>query len=110
MEATTVNPSTSGVLAEPRKSYNEMLPEERSQYLQKELPIRFGSPLFTKLKKRYWELNHCKGLPIVIAIEAFHEEEAHLYSDTSLSSYLYGIWQTCDFSKTGKLKIKSQSI
>lgn len=110
VEATTVNPSTSGALAEPRKLFVEMLPEERLQHLQKELPIRFGSPLFTKLQKRYWELDHCKGLPIIIAIEAFHQKDAHLFADTSLSSYLYGIWHIGDFLKTGKLKIDTESI
>ena len=110
VEATTVNPSTSGTLSGTDKKIDEMTPNELLHYLQEELPIRFGSPLFSKLQKRYWELDHCKELPIVIAIEAFHQEDAHLFSDTSLSSYLYGIWHTGDLLKTGKLKIDTESI
>lgn len=110
VEATTINPSTSGVLSEARKPFSEMSAQERLEHLQEELPIRFGGPLFSKLKKRYWELDQCKGLPLVIAIEAFHEKEAHLFSDTSLGSYLYGTWHSGDLQKTGKLRIDVESI
>ena len=87
-----------------------MSAEELVRYLREELPIRFGSPLFSKLKKRYWELNHCKELPLVIAIEAFHETGAQLFSDTSLSGYLYGIWQSGDLRDTGELTIGTEAV
>jgi hypothetical protein len=110
VEATTVNPSTSGALAGSEVTFTDMAPEERLKYLQEELPIRFGSPLFSKLKKRYWELDHCKGFPIVIAIEAFHQKDAHVFADTSLASYLYGIWHYGDLQKSGNLRINAQPV
>jgi len=48
--------------------------------LKNEMPIRFGSPLFTKLGKRYWELEHVKGKPFVIAIADFHDDSSMIVS------------------------------
>ena len=110
VEATTVNPSKSGTMSRPGKRFDEMSTEEKLQYLKEELPIRFGSPLFSKLKKRYWEKEHCRDMPLVIAVEDFHENDSLLFAETSLSSYLYGIWHTGSWAKTGKLNIDAESI
>jgi len=91
VEATTVNRSTSGPLSGDGKKINEMSFSERLQYESQELAIRFGSPLYSKLQKKYWELDHCKGMPLVLAIQAFHHEEAIFYSDNALTQYLYGL-------------------
>ena len=32
------------------------------------IPVKFGSPLYSKLKKKYWDLPHVKGKPLVFAI------------------------------------------
>lgn len=66
------------------------------------MPIKFGSPLTTKLNKlhkgkRYWELDHVVGKPLVIAIHDYHlkADESSLGSMTwsreGLAHYLYGI-------------------
>jgi hypothetical protein len=110
VEATTVNPSQSGTMSRSDKKFNELTYEEKIQFLREVLPIRFGSPLFSKLKKRYWEKEHCRDVPFVIAIEAFHEKDSLLFADTSLSGYLYGIWQTGSWTKKGKLNIDAESI
>ena len=91
IEVTTVGPSTSGVLAELGKKISELSPSELREYIRNELPIRFGSPLFSKLQHRYWELEHCRDLPFVIFIEAFHDEESLVLSSSALTSYLYGL-------------------
>src|SRR5882724_4679194 len=70
VEATTVNRSTSGVLGKSRKRISEMTMAELREYQRNELPIRFGSPLFSKLQEKYWELEHCRDMPFVVAIEA----------------------------------------
>ena len=64
VEATTVNPSQSGALGKSNKKISEFSFEEFQEYQNEELPIRFGSPLFSKLKKKYWELEHCRDLLI----------------------------------------------
>ena len=58
--------------------------------LKNEMPIRFGSPLFSKLKKEYWNLDHVKGKPLVIAIADFHDEFSMVWSHSALYAYLYG--------------------
>lgn len=110
VEATTINPST-------RDSTDDQstLPEEPSfqefvRFRDQELPIRFGSPLFSKLQKKYWELDHCKNRPLVLAIEAFQNEDALTYSDNSLAQFLYGLRLSADWSDEGVLEIKTDII
>lgn len=86
LEATTSNP-TRGSAANTNKELSE---EELQEKLMNELPIKLGSPLFSKVKKKYWELPQCSGLPFVLAIEPFHEERSLAYSSSSLVQYLYG--------------------
>ena len=55
--------------------------------------IKFGSVLLSKLNKRYWELPHVKGMPLIFAVQDFHTIRAMSWSNTSLVEYLYGIRQ-----------------
>jgi len=110
VEATTVGPPTSGALAKVGKKVSGLSEEEFAEYRQNELPIRFGSPLFSKLNKRYWEREHCRNLPFVIAIEAFHDEQALMFSVSALSRFLFGADQTATFLYGGKLKIDTDRV
>jgi len=110
VEATTLNPSTSGVLARLGKKISELSEEELLDYLRNELPIRFGSPLFSKLQKKYWELEHCHDLPFVLAIEAFHDEESLGLTDWSLIRYLFGLDQTGTWDQGGRLKVETTAV
>jgi hypothetical protein len=83
IEATTANPPQTGPLEKYGKKITELNYEELKEYQNHELPIRMGSPLFSKLKKKYWEKEHCKGLPFVVAIEAFHDDESLTFSDAA---------------------------
>jgi len=110
VESTTVGPPTSGVLAKLGKKISDLSEEDFAEYQQNELPIRFGSPLFSKLKKRYWETEHCRNLPFVIAIEAFHDDQALTFSVNSLARLLFGADQTATFMYGGKLKIDTNRV
>ena len=110
VEATTVNPSTSGTLSKHGKKISELAIEEMRDYQQHELPIRFGGPLFTKLQKRYWELAHCRDLPFVIAIEAFYDERALAMSSEGVSRFVYGLQQTGSWTKEGTLRIDTKEV
>ena len=109
VEATTVNRSQSGPLA-GRKQIADLAAHELYTYQDQELPIRFGSALFSKFKKRYWELEHCADKPFVIAVQAFHDEEAHGFADSALSQLLYGIRQSAQWSAQGELQIDSKRV
>ncbi len=110
VEATTVNPSVSGTLASEGKNVKELTQEELKEYISNELAIRFGSPLYSKLQKKYWELEHCKDLPFVIAIEAFHDEESLIFSNLALTQYLYGLTHSAGWDQSGILNINHISI
>ena len=110
VEATTVNPPASGVLADVGRTINDLSPEELADYRMNELPIRFGSPLFSKLKKKYWELQHCQGLPFAIAIEAFHDENSLGMTDSALTRYVYGTEQAASWTAFGKLEVETSAV
>jgi len=86
LEAVTVNPTQS---SNPKIQLN---PDENiEQKLLNYLPIKYGSALYSKLKKKYWELQHIKDKPLIIAIHDFHEDTLILNSSSALSTYLYGL-------------------
>lgn len=110
VEATTLNPSTSGVLATDGKRISELSSDELLDYQNNELAIRFGSALTSKLRKKYWELEHCKDLPFVLAIEAFHDEDSLTVAEHGLSRYLYGLEQTGSWAYGGRLKVSVAGV
>lgn len=87
-----------------------MTSKERAEYEREALPIKFGSSLYSKLNKKYWELDHCKDLPLVLFIEAFHDENSLAFSDNALASYLYGLRSVGEWDKNGKLVVKEEEI
>jgi hypothetical protein len=110
IEATTVNASQGGVLATSGTKIKELSEEERGEYSLNELPIRFGSALFSKLKSRYWGLPHCADLPFVIAVEAFHEEGSLEFSYSGLAGFLYGLRQSARWDEDGNLVIETEPV
>ncbi|MEP4196147.1 MAG: hypothetical protein ABJL99_11005 [Aliishimia sp.] len=111
VEAVTANPP-------PRKDYQpyELFPkvapssaEEAMRYLKHEVAIKFGSPLYSKMQKKYWTLPHVTGKPFVIAIQNFHSGSLHL-SATSLSQYLFGIDHQHLFDDSGDLVVEGDAI
>lgn len=110
VEAVTATSGGGGV----PKPYNPFptkrdLPETEN-YLFHEVAIRFGSPLFSKLKKKYWTLPQCIGMPLVFAIETFHGEGALGISASPLSRYLFGVHTNWFHDNKGKLIIKPESV
>jgi hypothetical protein len=96
--------------------YIQLDPEE---YLKKivptkenidEMALKFGSPLFTKVKMKYWELDHLKDIPFVIAIADFHDDYSMTWSHNSLIKYLYGYEHNYYYDNDKKLVIVSQKI
>lgn len=108
VEAVTVNPSQGKELedVDPEK----MTPERVFELTKHYMPIKFGSPLFSKLSKRYWELPHAKGLPLVFAIADFHEKQSMLWTSTALTRYLYGVSHDFHYDEQGKLVITPLKI
>ena len=87
------------------KTPNEVLIEHENA-----MPIRFGSSLYSKLQKKYWELPHVNGNPLVFAIADFHDDQSMLWSSTALINYLYGFKHDFYYDETGKLIIEPKKI
>ncbi len=99
VEATTVAPSSNGALAEHP---NPTTREETVAFLDDYMAMKFGSALFTKLKKKnaqgqhYWQRTASKEKPFVLAIADFHkpasqhEPASMTYTQSALWQYLYG--------------------
>ena len=85
VEAVTANPSETRTVVEPHRTI-----EEGYEHLRELLPIRLGSPLYSKLTRKYWELPHVAGKPLVFAIGDYSEESPMRWPDASLYRYLYG--------------------
>lgn len=82
--------------------------------LRNEIPIMYGSPLYSKMKheyhnQRYWELPHVKGKPLVFAIADFHADMSMTWSFPAITSILYGIEQMAEKDKDGKVTLVSAS-
>lgn len=110
VEATTVNAPRKGVVKEHGRSARDVSEEDTGDFYGNEIPIRFGSPLFSKLNKKYWELEHCRDVPFVVVIEAFHERDAHWLSDASLINYLYGLKHIASWNVDGSLNIRRENV
>jgi hypothetical protein len=115
VEATTAAPSTTGPLAiHP----NPRTVEEIKDFLNDYMPMKFGSPLRTKLKKKnaqglhYWEREEAKEKPFLLAMADFHnpaDTGSMTYTQAALWRYLYGRrfdWEFAD----DKLIIKPTKI
>ena len=118
VEATTVAPSTAGVLAEHPHPKGA---DEIKSFIDDYMAMKFGSPLTAKLKKenaqglRYWQRPESIDMPFLIAIADFHkpadqnELGSMTYTQGALWQYLYGSrveWELED----GLLILKPEAI
>jgi hypothetical protein len=111
VEAVTANPPP-GPDFQPYELFPKDGPktkEEALQHLQHEMAIRLGSPLYTKLQKKYWELPQVRGRPFVIALEVFHGGGLAL-SSSSVSRLLFGLEHGFHFDESGSLVVESEQI
>jgi hypothetical protein len=108
IEAVTVNPTMTGGLS--LESGPPEDPSERKLYKQEYMPIKYGSALFSKLNRKYWELTHVVGKPIVFAIQDFHFPGSMKWSEPSLAPYLYGRSFTPLHDSYGNLQIFSGPV
>lgn len=102
VEAVTVAPSQGGALGTPP---SRNTPEGRRNLLRQYMPIKFGSALFSKLKKRYWEQPKVAGKALVFAIEDFSSPDSMIYTRSSLLFYLYGYAWDHHRDEAGKLVV-----
>lgn len=104
IEAVTVNPTVGET--PPKPSNDEELRLLREEYM----PIKFGSVMFSKLQKRYWELPHMVGMPFVLAVHDFCVDDSMTWSAPAINDYLYGLRASWFKDADGKLHITDSPI
>lgn len=107
VEAVTVNPSINraGLVVEPE------VPTDKAgftKYYQEYMPMKWGSPLTSKLRKKYWNLPHVQGKPIVFAIQDFHIPRAMTFLANSITTYLYGVSFVALYDERGNLNVTTK--
>ncbi len=107
-EAVTVGPTRMGgkVLPPPETD----TPEKLKAYLEQYLPIKFGSSLNSKLRKRYWERDNVRGGPFALAIADFSSPGSMMHSSSSLERYLYGYVHDTERDSDGRLTVTPRRI
>jgi len=85
--------------------------ETKDEKLEKDLIdhyiIRMGSVLYSKLCKKYWELDWVKDKPLVLAITPAHNYLANFLPDAKIIEYLYGLSHKGELNESGELILKS---
>jgi len=90
VEAVTLNPTAGRQEDIAVSTTSERTIDEVVARCNDELPIRLASAISNKLRKKYWEKPHCRGLPFVLIAGPFHEGGSTAYVDESIARYLFG--------------------
>jgi hypothetical protein len=113
IEVTTANPAQG---REPDDlEFAPLRPEEIFDADQA-FVFQLGKALRRKLTHRdaagcaYWEKSHVRDVPFVIAIGAFHNQNAQMHVMSSVSEYLYGQRDVLGHDDSGKLTITTHGI
>ncbi|AOL05972.1 hypothetical protein [Burkholderia contaminans] len=110
VEAVTANPQGTGAIQPYEAVPDFRTLQQATESLEHTVPIRLGSPLFSKLKKKYWELPQVANKPLILAIQDFHTAGALATSDVPLVRYLYGLGQTWCHDEKGNLVIEGHQL
>lgn len=110
VEAVTANPRAGDSTDVSLRALQDVPLNEMLKKCGDEFPIRVGSPLFSKLGKRYWELPHCRGQPFVLLIGPFHEAGSQMYVDENLARYLYGADRLGDWTDHNGILLRETPI
>ncbi|PIB29289.1 hypothetical protein BFP77_06370 [Maribacter sp. 4U21] len=96
------------------KEYILKAQKDNDLAVQKELiehyVIPMGSVLYSKLQKKYWELDWVKGKPLVLAITPAHNYLASFLPDAKIIEYLYGLAYEADSTSEGLIPKKVKQV
>ena len=109
VEAMTVNPTMDkfgAIIAPPPRDTSEQILTFQRQYM----PIKFGSTLYSKLVKEYWEKTNVKDKPLLFAIQDFSAKGSMLFTRSALCIYLYGYDYESKHDNYGRLIITPRRI
>ncbi|WP_406364876.1 hypothetical protein [Streptomyces sp. NBC_01546] len=113
IEVTTTNPAQGG---EPDDLEYAPLLHEDLPDADKAFVFQLGKALRRKLTHRdascraYWEKGHIRDVPFVIAVGAFHNQNAQMHVVGTVAEYLYGQRDVLTHDTTGKLTITADKV
>ena len=109
VEAVTVNATQDEagkeVPAPPLNTEDEVF-----AFLREYMPIKFGSPLTSKLAKKYWEKPNVAGKPLLFAIQDFSSPGSMIRTRSGLPIYLYGYDHDWEYNDEGQLIITPRKV
>jgi hypothetical protein len=109
VEAVTLNPSKDENGNDINVIPDDFGADMRS-YLEEYMPIRFAGALISKLAKRYWDLPHVAGKPLLFAIQDFSAPRSMTYTRSAFEAYVTGYRHFAERDDTNKLVIRPEKI
>lgn len=103
IEATTVNPTIIDGKEEQLPQHHNS--KDFEDIINNYYPIKYGSALFSKLNKKYWERPICKNKPLVFAVTDCLSPASGKESRYSLLCYLYGYRHETKVDDNGSVTI-----
>lgn len=76
--------------------------EEMTKQLENEIPLMVSNAIYDKVKKRYWEKDHVKGMPFALAVADFHDNGSMVWTYEAFLTVLYGLRPKREFNADGK--------
>lgn len=108
IEAVTVGPTkVGGKVVPPPAAKTD---DEIKAFLQEYMPIKFGSALFSKLKKAYWERPNVAGKSFALAIQDFSSPLSMVYTRSAFQRYVFGYDHDWHYGPGGELVITPRKI
>jgi len=110
VEAMTVNPTQDNTGTGVKPPSRPRTEEEHRAFALQYMPIKFGSTLTSKLRKKYWELPTAEGKPLLFAIQDFSGPASMVFSRSALPLYLYGYEYEWKHDSGGHLVVVPKKI
>jgi len=111
IEAVTVNQTEAETASEAETAAGGLTGWDLFNHRMRNVyPIKFGSPLFSKMKKKYWDQEHVRGQPFILAIEDFHAPGSMVWTGSALELYLYGYNYGWYHEVSGELVVVPEAI
>lgn len=108
VEAVTVGPTRNGKEVVPPPPMDTA--EERKAFFEHYMPIKFGSALYSKMRKKYWEQPHVADKPFLLAVHDFSAPGSMVYTRSALESYVFGYRHEANCDAEGILRIVPTKI
>jgi hypothetical protein len=111
IEAVTVGPTVGDPIPGPGVGLPNLRDSvETTTLTLDKIPIKFGSPLYSKLMKKYWIRPEVGKSPLVFAIADFHENQSMVWTGPGLWRYLYGLEQSYHHDNDGNLIVENKKV